>query len=144
MFHGQLFCLLDSVKMHTVVLQKGLARFTFSLKKANGSKKKMGHCSGRRGTLAGAASFHCLKGSMNTSVYEYRAHTSTEHGLFSSPNSLGVKALILVGLERVANFEDLMTLEFGRGFTYNQPLRVNLLDLDFELAEQLVRNLSSE
>ncbi|PKU34856.1 collagen alpha-3 chain isoform x3 [Limosa lapponica baueri] len=30
-----------------------------------------------------------------------------------------------------------MQLEFGRGFTYNRPLRVNLLDLDFELAEQL-------
>nr|XP_020658034.1 collagen alpha-3(VI) chain isoform X9 [Pogona vitticeps] len=49
----------------------------------------------------------------------------------------GVKALILVGLERVANMEEVMQLEFGRGFTYNRPLRVNLLDLDFELAEQL-------
>ncbi|KAJ7344630.1 hypothetical protein JRQ81_000580 [Phrynocephalus forsythii] len=49
----------------------------------------------------------------------------------------GVKALILVGLERVANLEEVMHLEFGRGFTYNRPLRVNLLDLDFELAEQL-------
>lgn len=35
-----------------------------------------------------------------------------------------------------------MQLEFGRGFTYNRPLRVNLLDLDFELAEQLVSNLA--
>ncbi|XP_042308649.1 collagen alpha-3(VI) chain isoform X2 [Sceloporus undulatus] len=49
----------------------------------------------------------------------------------------GVKALILVGLERVPNLEEVMQLEFGRGFTYNRPLRVNLLDLDFELAEQL-------
>ncbi|KAM9123901.1 collagen alpha-3(VI) chain isoform 3-T3 [Pangshura tecta] len=49
----------------------------------------------------------------------------------------GVKALIFVGLERTPNFEDVMQLEFGRGFTYNRPLRVNLLDLDFELAEQL-------
>ncbi|XP_030436252.1 collagen alpha-3(VI) chain isoform X7 [Gopherus evgoodei] len=49
----------------------------------------------------------------------------------------GVKALIFVGLERTPNFEDVMRLEFGRGFTYNRPLRVNLLDLDFELAEQL-------
>uniref|UniRef100_A0A8C0G3U4 Collagen alpha-3(VI) chain n=1 Tax=Chelonoidis abingdonii TaxID=106734 RepID=A0A8C0G3U4_CHEAB len=49
----------------------------------------------------------------------------------------GVKALIFVGLERTTNFEDVMQLEFGRGFTYNRPLRVNLLDLDFELAEQL-------
>uniref|UniRef100_A0A8C2RXV8 VWFA domain-containing protein n=1 Tax=Capra hircus TaxID=9925 RepID=A0A8C2RXV8_CAPHI len=43
----------------------------------------------------------------------------------------GVRALILVGLERVANLEQLMQLEFGRGFT------LNLLDLDYELAEQL-------
>ncbi|XP_023380958.1 collagen alpha-3(VI) chain-like, partial [Pteropus vampyrus] len=51
--------------------------------------------------------------------------------------SKGVHALILVGLERVANLEQLMQLEFGRGFTYNRPLRLNLLDLDYELAEQL-------
>lgn len=50
----------------------------------------------------------------------------------------GVQALILVGLERVPNLEQLMQLEFGRGFTYNRPLRLNLLDLDYELAEQLV------
>ena len=43
-----------------------------------------------------------------------------------------------MGLERVANLEQLMQLEFGRGFTYNRPLRLNLLDLDYELAEQLV------
>ncbi|KAM9085203.1 collagen alpha-3(VI) chain isoform 3-T4 [Megaptera novaeangliae] len=49
----------------------------------------------------------------------------------------GVRALILVGLERVANLEQLMQLEFGRGFMYNRPLRLNLLDLDYELAEQL-------
>ncbi|XP_025840126.2 collagen alpha-3(VI) chain isoform X2 [Vulpes vulpes] len=49
----------------------------------------------------------------------------------------GVQALILVGLERVANLEQLMHLEFGRGFLYNRPLRLNLLDLDYELAEQL-------
>ncbi|XP_077169911.1 collagen alpha-3(VI) chain [Paroedura picta] len=49
----------------------------------------------------------------------------------------GVKAFILVGLERVLGFEDVMQLEFGRGFTYSRPLRVNLQDLDFELAEQL-------
>uniref|UniRef100_A0A4X1T917 Collagen alpha-3(VI) chain n=1 Tax=Sus scrofa TaxID=9823 RepID=A0A4X1T917_PIG len=48
-----------------------------------------------------------------------------------------VQALILVGLERVPNLEQLMQLEFGRGFTYNRPLRLNLLDLDYELAEQL-------
>ncbi|NXV19667.1 CO6A3 protein, partial [Cepphus grylle] len=49
----------------------------------------------------------------------------------------GVNALIFVGLDRVSNFDRVMQLEFGRGFTYNRPLRVNLLDLDFELAEQL-------
>ncbi|XP_071290375.1 collagen alpha-3(VI) chain [Agelaius tricolor] len=49
----------------------------------------------------------------------------------------GVNALIFVGLDRVTNFDRVMQLEFGRGFTYNRPLRVNLLDLDFELAEQL-------
>ncbi|XP_074045895.1 collagen alpha-3(VI) chain isoform X1 [Macrotis lagotis] len=49
----------------------------------------------------------------------------------------GVKALIFVGLERVANYENVMQLEFGRGFTYNRPLTVNLMDLDYELAEQL-------
>ncbi|XP_063569219.1 collagen alpha-3(VI) chain isoform X5 [Pongo abelii] len=49
----------------------------------------------------------------------------------------GVHALILVGLERVANLERLMHLEFGRGFMYDRPLRLNLLDLDYELAEQL-------
>ncbi|EAW71108.1 collagen, type VI, alpha 3, isoform CRA_f [Homo sapiens] len=49
----------------------------------------------------------------------------------------GVRALILVGLERVVNLERLMHLEFGRGFMYDRPLRLNLLDLDYELAEQL-------
>ncbi|EDL92063.1 procollagen, type VI, alpha 3 (predicted), isoform CRA_d [Rattus norvegicus] len=49
----------------------------------------------------------------------------------------GVQALILVGLERVANLERLMQVEFGRGFMYDRPLRLNLLDLDYELAEQL-------
>uniref|UniRef100_A0A8C2UVY7 Collagen alpha-3(VI) chain n=1 Tax=Chinchilla lanigera TaxID=34839 RepID=A0A8C2UVY7_CHILA len=49
----------------------------------------------------------------------------------------GVHAMILVGLERVANLEQLAHLEFGRGFLYDRPLRLNLLDLDYELAEQL-------
>ncbi|XP_071897321.1 collagen alpha-3(VI) chain isoform X8 [Anas platyrhynchos] len=49
----------------------------------------------------------------------------------------GVNALIFVGLEQVKNLEEVMQLEFGRGFTYNRPLRANLLDLEFELAEQL-------
>ncbi|XP_053803342.1 collagen alpha-3(VI) chain isoform X2 [Vidua chalybeata] len=55
----------------------------------------------------------------------------------STLHSEGVNALIFVGLDRVTNFDRVMQLEFGRGFTYNRPLRVNLLDLDFELAEQL-------
>lgn len=50
----------------------------------------------------------------------------------------GVRALIFVGLERVANLDQVTQLEFGRGFMYNRPLRLNLLDLDYELAEQLV------
>ncbi|XP_056676063.1 collagen alpha-3(VI) chain isoform X2 [Monodelphis domestica] len=49
----------------------------------------------------------------------------------------GVKALIFVGLERAANYDNVMQLEFGRGFTYNRPLAVSLMDLDYELAEQL-------
>ncbi|XP_058521155.1 collagen alpha-3(VI) chain [Ochotona princeps] len=49
----------------------------------------------------------------------------------------GVRALIFVGLERVANLDQVTQLEFGRGFMYNRPLRLNLLDLDYELAEQL-------
>lgn len=47
-----------------------------------------------------------------------------------------------MGLERVANLEQLMQLEFGRGFLYNRPLRLNLLDLDYELVEQLVSFMS--
>ncbi|XP_030310044.1 collagen alpha-3(VI) chain isoform X2 [Calypte anna] len=55
----------------------------------------------------------------------------------SALHTEGVNALIFVGLDRVSNFDKVMQLEFGRGFTYNRPLRINLLDLDFELAEQL-------
>lgn len=49
----------------------------------------------------------------------------------------GVKSLILVGLERVPKFEEASFLEFGRGFRYTRPLRVNIMDLDYELAEEL-------
>ncbi|XP_036395824.1 collagen alpha-3(VI) chain-like isoform X5 [Megalops cyprinoides] len=49
----------------------------------------------------------------------------------------GVNSFILVGLERVPRFEDAVLLEFGRGFRYTKPLRVNLLDLDYELLEEL-------
>ncbi|NWH63688.1 CO6A3 protein, partial [Geococcyx californianus] len=64
------------------------------------------------------------------SIDQLEATSSTLH-------TEGVNALIFVGLDRVSNFDKVMQLEFGRGFTYNRPLRVNLLDLDFELAEQL-------
>ncbi|XP_064419494.1 collagen alpha-3(VI) chain [Latimeria chalumnae] len=49
----------------------------------------------------------------------------------------GVSALILVGLEKVEAFEDVMTLDFGRGFRYNRPLKINFLDLDYELMEEI-------
>ncbi|XP_028925413.1 collagen alpha-3(VI) chain isoform X9 [Ornithorhynchus anatinus] len=50
----------------------------------------------------------------------------------------GVNALIFVNLEhRDTNFDNVMELEFGRGFTYNRPLKLSLVDLDYELAEQL-------
>lgn len=38
-------------------------------------------------------------------------------------------------------FEDAVLLEFGRGFRYTRPLRVNLMDLDYELLEELVRTV---
>ncbi|XP_041663504.1 collagen alpha-3(VI) chain [Cheilinus undulatus] len=49
----------------------------------------------------------------------------------------GVNSFILVGLERVPNFEEALLLEFGRGFRYTRPLRVNIMDLDYELVEEL-------
>ncbi|CAM4604074.1 unnamed protein product [Leuciscus chuanchicus] len=49
----------------------------------------------------------------------------------------GVSSFILVALERVPRFEDAVLLEFGRGFRYTRPLRVNLMDLDYELLEEL-------
>ncbi|XP_051565473.1 collagen alpha-3(VI) chain [Myxocyprinus asiaticus] len=49
----------------------------------------------------------------------------------------GVHSFILVALERVPRFEDAVLLEFGRGFRYTRPLRVNLMDLDYELLEEL-------
>ncbi|NXU55244.1 CO6A3 protein, partial [Turnix velox] len=67
---------------------------------------------------------------VDDSMEELEAASSALHGE-------GVNALIFVGLDRVSNYDRVMQLEFGRGFTYNRPLRVNLLDLDFELAEQL-------
>ncbi|XP_035988555.1 collagen alpha-3(VI) chain isoform X2 [Fundulus heteroclitus] len=49
----------------------------------------------------------------------------------------GVKSFILVGLERVQRFEEALLLEFGRGFRYTRPLRLNVMDLDYELMEEL-------
>uniref|UniRef100_A0A3Q1GHV9 Collagen type VI alpha 3 chain n=1 Tax=Acanthochromis polyacanthus TaxID=80966 RepID=A0A3Q1GHV9_9TELE len=49
----------------------------------------------------------------------------------------GVNAFILVGLERVPKFEEASLLEFGRGFRYTRPLRLNIMDLDYELLEEL-------
>ncbi|XP_022595952.1 collagen alpha-3(VI) chain isoform X3 [Seriola dumerili] len=49
----------------------------------------------------------------------------------------GVNSFILVGLERVAKFEEALMLEYGRGFRYTRPLRVNIMDLDYELVEEL-------
>nr|XP_033473501.1 collagen alpha-3(VI) chain-like isoform X3 [Epinephelus lanceolatus] len=49
----------------------------------------------------------------------------------------GVNSFILVGLERVPKFEEALQLEFGRGFRYTRPLRLNIMDLDYELMEEL-------
>eukprot|EP00066_Takifugu_rubripes_P021826 XP_011611092.1 PREDICTED: LOW QUALITY PROTEIN: collagen alpha-3(VI) chain-like [Takifugu rubripes] len=49
----------------------------------------------------------------------------------------GVSSFILVGLERVPKFEEALQLEFGRGFRYTRPLRLNVMDLDYELMEEL-------
>uniref|UniRef100_A0A667ZZD3 Collagen type VI alpha 3 chain n=1 Tax=Myripristis murdjan TaxID=586833 RepID=A0A667ZZD3_9TELE len=49
----------------------------------------------------------------------------------------GVNSFILVGLERVPKFEEAVLLEFGRGFRYTRPLRINIMDLDYELMEEL-------
>uniref|UniRef100_A0A3B4TR29 Collagen type VI alpha 3 chain n=1 Tax=Seriola dumerili TaxID=41447 RepID=A0A3B4TR29_SERDU len=50
---------------------------------------------------------------------------------------MSVNSFILVGLERVAKFEEALMLEYGRGFRYTRPLRVNIMDLDYELVEEL-------
>ena len=49
-----------------------------------------------------------------------------------------MNSFIVVGLERVPKFEEALLLEFGRGFRYTRPLRVNVMDLDYELMEELV------
>ncbi|MEE6490859.1 hypothetical protein FKM82_016035 [Ascaphus truei] len=54
-----------------------------------------------------------------------------------SLQNAGVRALLFVGLENVARLDQVMQLEFGRGFTYNNPLRLNRVDLDYEIMEEL-------
>ncbi|XP_056611528.1 collagen alpha-3(VI) chain isoform X1 [Triplophysa dalaica] len=49
----------------------------------------------------------------------------------------GISSFIVVGLERVRSFEDAVLLEFGRGFRYKRPLHVNLMDLEYELLDEL-------
>lgn len=56
----------------------------------------------------------------------------------------GVSSFILVGLERVPKFEEPLQLEFGRGFRYTRPLRLNIMDLDYELMEELVSSHKKE
>ncbi|KAM8934133.1 collagen alpha-3(VI) chain [Pelodytes ibericus] len=51
--------------------------------------------------------------------------------------SAGVRALLFVALENAARFDQVMHLEFGRGFTYTNPLRVNRVDLHYEIIEEL-------
>ncbi|XP_047198474.1 collagen alpha-3(VI) chain isoform X2 [Hippoglossus stenolepis] len=49
----------------------------------------------------------------------------------------GVNSFILVGLERVDKFEEASLLQYGRGFRYTRPLRLNIMDLEYELREEL-------
>lgn len=49
-----------------------------------------------------------------------------------------------MGLERASKFEEALLLEFGRGFRYTRPLRVNVMDLDYELRDELVGRSESE
>ncbi|XP_073502796.1 collagen alpha-3(VI) chain isoform X4 [Phyllobates terribilis] len=54
-----------------------------------------------------------------------------------SLQTAGVRALLFVGMESTPKFDQIMQLEFGRGFTYNNPLRLNRVDLDYEIIEEL-------
>ncbi|CAK6973621.1 collagen alpha-3(VI) chain [Scomber scombrus] len=49
----------------------------------------------------------------------------------------GVNSFILVGMERVAKFEEASLLGYGRGFRYTRPLQINIMELDYELMEEL-------
>ncbi|KAG8559227.1 hypothetical protein GDO81_017268 [Engystomops pustulosus] len=55
----------------------------------------------------------------------------------ASLQTAGVRALLFVGLESAPKFDQIMQLEFGRGFTYNNPLKLNRVDLDYEIVEEL-------
>ncbi|XP_053554835.1 collagen alpha-3(VI) chain isoform X3 [Bombina bombina] len=49
----------------------------------------------------------------------------------------GVRALLFVGLENVPRFDQVMQLEFGRGFTYTIPLTANQADVGFNIIDEL-------
>ncbi|XP_036123248.1 collagen alpha-4(VI) chain-like [Molossus molossus] len=49
----------------------------------------------------------------------------------------GFSGLLIIGLEDVHKLEELQELEFGRGFTYNQPLSITLPSLPNILQKQL-------
>lgn len=49
-----------------------------------------------------------------------------------------MNSFILVGLEGASKFKEASLLEFGRGFRYTRPLTLNIMDLDYELLEELV------
>ncbi|XP_055485815.1 collagen alpha-4(VI) chain-like [Psammomys obesus] len=51
--------------------------------------------------------------------------------------SRGLSGLLLIGMEGAPKLEELQELEFGRGFTYRQPLSTSLLSLPSVLLKQL-------
>ncbi|KAJ8334482.1 hypothetical protein SKAU_G00401210 [Synaphobranchus kaupii] len=49
----------------------------------------------------------------------------------------GIQALLLVGLERVRNPNDLQMVEFGRGFGYKQPLSIGMQNVASAMLKQI-------
>uniref|UniRef100_A0A8C6NQX2 VWFA domain-containing protein n=1 Tax=Nothobranchius furzeri TaxID=105023 RepID=A0A8C6NQX2_NOTFU len=78
-------------------------------------------------------------GNIQDELENLASHSST---VARADNYLGLSDFILVGLERVQNFEEALLLEFGRGFRYTRPLRLNVMDLDYELMEELVSTVT--
>lgn len=68
----------------------------------------------------------------------YENHSPSQQMSLLHSCQTGVNSFILVGLERAENFEQALLLEFGRGFKYTRPLKLNIMDLDYELLEELV------